>query len=103
MREWYAKYSPSWARSNSARTLNRQEKDIFPFLGAKPSTKLQRRNSLPRYGGLKHGEPLIRRTEPCRMQPHFPLCYRHRPGRARHRRRSARGIAASQKHEFCQH
>ena len=40
MREWYAKYSPGWARSNSVRTLNRQEKDIFPLLGAKPINQI---------------------------------------------------------------
>jgi hypothetical protein len=35
-REWYAKHSPGWSESNSVRTLARQEKDIFPILGAKP-------------------------------------------------------------------
>jgi len=35
VREWFAKYSPGWSSSNSARTLARQEKDIFPILGSK--------------------------------------------------------------------
>ena len=40
VREWHAKHSPGWTGPNSARTLARQEKDIFPILGAKPINQI---------------------------------------------------------------
>ena len=35
-REWFAKYSAGWTESNKVRIMSRQEKDMFPVLGAKP-------------------------------------------------------------------
>jgi integrase len=35
-REWFAKYSPTWAPSHSEKIIQRLEKDIFPWLGDKP-------------------------------------------------------------------
>lgn len=35
-REWFAKYSPSWAPNHSKRLIGRLEKNIFPWLGDKP-------------------------------------------------------------------
>jgi integrase len=35
-REWYAKFSPSWASSHAKTTIRRLELFIFPWLGARP-------------------------------------------------------------------
>lgn len=35
-REWYAKFSPSWAASHAKTTIRRLEIFIFPWLGARP-------------------------------------------------------------------
>ncbi len=35
-REWYAKYAPTWAESHGSRIIRRLERDIFPWLGARP-------------------------------------------------------------------
>lgn len=35
-REWHAKFSPSWVASHGDRILRRFDKDIFPWLGARP-------------------------------------------------------------------
>jgi len=35
-REWYAKFSPSWATSHAKTTIRRLELFIFPWLGARP-------------------------------------------------------------------
>lgn len=35
-REWYAKFSPDWAPDHANRTLRRLERDVFPWIGAKP-------------------------------------------------------------------
>ena len=35
-REWYAKFSPSWAPSHAKTTIRRLELFIFPWLGTKP-------------------------------------------------------------------
>ncbi|MCP4995263.1 MAG: integrase arm-type DNA-binding domain-containing protein [Gammaproteobacteria bacterium] len=32
-REWYAKFSPSWAASHASKIIRRFEKDLFPYLG----------------------------------------------------------------------
>lgn len=35
-REWFAKYSPSWATSHSSRIIRRLERDVFPWIGGHP-------------------------------------------------------------------
>ncbi|MEW6489347.1 MAG: integrase arm-type DNA-binding domain-containing protein [Thermodesulfobacteriota bacterium] len=35
-REWYAKFSPGWVPSHGGRILRRLEKDVFPWIGARP-------------------------------------------------------------------
>lgn len=35
-REWYAKYSPTWAKNHGNRILRRLERDIFPWIGGRP-------------------------------------------------------------------
>ena len=35
-REWFAKYSPSWAEHHSDRLIRRFERDIFPWIGGRP-------------------------------------------------------------------
>lgn len=35
-REWFAKYSTTWASNHGDRIIRRLERDIFPWLGAKP-------------------------------------------------------------------
>ena len=35
-REWYAKRVPYWALSHCSKLLHRLERDVFPWLGARP-------------------------------------------------------------------
>jgi integrase len=35
-REWYAKHSPNWAEHHGDRIIRRLERDIFPWIGARP-------------------------------------------------------------------
>lgn len=35
-REWYAKYSTTWARDHGNRIIRRFERDIFPWIGGHP-------------------------------------------------------------------
>lgn len=39
-REWFSKMAPSWAPSHSDRIIRRLERDIFPWLGARPITEI---------------------------------------------------------------
>lgn len=35
-REWFAKYSPGWAKGHAEKIIRRLERDIFPWLGNRP-------------------------------------------------------------------
>lgn len=35
-REWFAKYSPSWAANHSNKIMGRLEADVFPWIGGRP-------------------------------------------------------------------
>lgn len=35
-REWFDKFSPNWATTHSSKIITRLEKNIFPWLGARP-------------------------------------------------------------------
>ncbi len=35
-REWFAKFSPSWSADHAERVIRRFERDIFPWMGARP-------------------------------------------------------------------
>jgi integrase len=39
-REWFAKKSPSWAKSNADKIIKRLENDAFPWLGDRPITEI---------------------------------------------------------------
>jgi integrase len=39
-REWYVKLSPNWAASHGDRTIRRFERDIFPWIGARPIAEI---------------------------------------------------------------
>ena len=39
-REWFAKFSPSWAANHSSKILRRLERDIFPWIGARPMAEI---------------------------------------------------------------
>jgi len=39
-REWYGDRSPNWAPNHADKVLRRLERDIFPYLGAKPITSI---------------------------------------------------------------
>ena len=39
-REWFAKYAPTWAESHSSKIIERLERDIFPWLGARPIAEI---------------------------------------------------------------
>lgn len=35
-REWFAKYTPTWSASHGDKILRRLERDVFPWIGARP-------------------------------------------------------------------
>lgn len=39
-REWFAKYSPTWAPNHGTRLIRLFERDIFPWLGSKPISEI---------------------------------------------------------------
>ena len=39
-REWFAKYSPTWAPNHGTRLVRLFERDIFPWLGSKPISEI---------------------------------------------------------------
>lgn len=39
-REWYAKHSPNWAASHGDKIIRRLERDIFPWIGARPIAEI---------------------------------------------------------------
>ncbi|MDA9271972.1 integrase arm-type DNA-binding domain-containing protein [bacterium] len=39
-REWFAKHSPNWVSSHADKIIRRLERDIFPWLGAKPIAEI---------------------------------------------------------------
>jgi len=45
-REWHAKFSPKWADSHSGKILRRLEKDLFPWIGARPIADIVARELL---------------------------------------------------------
>lgn len=40
-REWFAKFSPNWADSHSVKIIRRLERDVFPWLGARPIAEIK--------------------------------------------------------------
>ncbi|MBL8525109.1 MAG: tyrosine-type recombinase/integrase [Betaproteobacteria bacterium] len=40
-REWFAKHSPKWAKSHSSKIIVRLEKDVFPYIGARPIAEVE--------------------------------------------------------------
>jgi integrase len=45
-REWFAKFSATWAANHSDRIIRRFERDIFPWIGARPITEVTARELL---------------------------------------------------------
>jgi integrase len=39
-REWFAKYSQTWAKNHSYRTIRRFDRDIFPWIGGRPIAEI---------------------------------------------------------------
>lgn len=39
-REWFAKYSATWAKNHGNRIIRRFERDIFPWIGARPIAEI---------------------------------------------------------------
>lgn len=39
-REWFAKYSPSWAPTHANKIIKRLERDVFPWIGKKPAAEI---------------------------------------------------------------
>ena len=39
-REWFAKHSPRWSSGHAGRVIGRLEKDIFPWIGRRPITRI---------------------------------------------------------------
>ena len=45
-REWFEKYSPSWAANHGPRIIRRLERDIFPYMGARPIAEIKAQDLL---------------------------------------------------------
>ncbi|WP_321934420.1 tyrosine-type recombinase/integrase [Paraburkholderia sp. J8-2] len=39
-REWFARFEPTWAETHSSKIIQRLEKDVFPWLGARPVAEI---------------------------------------------------------------
>jgi integrase len=39
-REWYEKHAPNWVEAHGSRIIRRLERDIFPYLGARPISEI---------------------------------------------------------------
>ncbi|MGB8421638.1 tyrosine-type recombinase/integrase [Paraburkholderia sp.] len=39
-REWFGKFAPTWAKSHADKIIQRLEKDVFPWLGARPVAEI---------------------------------------------------------------
>jgi integrase len=39
-REWFGKYSPNWAKSHADKIISRFERDVFPWIGARPIAEI---------------------------------------------------------------
>ncbi len=39
-REWFTKHAPNWATSHATRVLSRLERDIFPWMGRRPISRI---------------------------------------------------------------
>lgn len=39
-REWFAKFSPTWAEPHATRILRRLERDVFPWIGSKHAAQI---------------------------------------------------------------
>lgn len=40
-REWFGKYSPNWATSHADKMIRRFERDVFPWIGARPIAEIK--------------------------------------------------------------
>ena len=40
-REWFAKFSPGWAKSHGDKIIRRLERDVFPWIGAQPIAEIE--------------------------------------------------------------
>jgi integrase len=39
-REWFAKYSPTWAKGHADKIIRRLERDMFPWIGSRPIAEI---------------------------------------------------------------
>lgn len=39
-REWISKYAPNWVESHTSKVLRRLERDVFPWIGTRPASKI---------------------------------------------------------------
>lgn len=39
-REWFAKFSPTWAESHATRIIRRLERDVLPWIGSRPARQI---------------------------------------------------------------
>lgn len=45
-REWFAAFSPKWAKSHSSKILKRLEHNVFPYIGGRPIAEITSRDML---------------------------------------------------------
>jgi Arm DNA-binding domain len=76
-REWYLKFSASWAASHSSKVLLRLENNLYPWLGSRPISRdvtahrsaRRARNRAPLPGLLRADLSLRHCDRPCASQP----------------------------------
>ena len=90
-----AKHSPRWAPGHADKIIRRLERDVFPWLGARPVGKVTAPDLLACLRRIEaRGAIETAHRALAELRAGVPLRHRHRPRRARSRRRSARGAGA---------
>ncbi len=103
-REWIEQQMKSWVRGHGERILTRFERDIFPWIGARPIADL----TAPELLTTVQAHRKTRRAGDCasrarQLRPGVPLRHRHRPRQTRSHRRSARRPPRCKTYALCRH
>jgi hypothetical protein len=61
-REWFAKYSATWAEHHANRIIRRFERDVFPHIGGRPIAEINALPCWPWYARSRHEARLKRLT-----------------------------------------
>lgn len=96
-REWFARYSPTWAESHATKIIRRLEADIFPWLGGRPIAEITAPEVLTVLRRIEaRGALDTAHRAPPELRPDIPLRRRYRSRDPRSIRRPTRRVAACQ-------